>query len=444
MSKRNFILLIIILIIITVAAFWYFDFFKPAVPGETTEGGTNFLSRFNPFGKSSPPPTGGPIPTPTPGSEPPIPTSELKLKKVSSMPVAGFGVFQKERFKEIVATETQITAEGGTPPKKAVAAPPEREFAPALRYVARANGNIYQTFADKIEERRFTSTVMPKIYEAYFGNKGRMVIMRNLKTDDKTIQTFVGTLPEELLGGDTTADNSVVGSFLPENITDLSLSADMTKAFYLFNMNANAGNVIGTTIDLLTNKKVQVFENAFTEWLSFWPNSKMITLTTKPSASVPGYMYALDPNLKTFGRVFGGINGLTTLASPSGKLVLYSDNTLSLYLYHLDTKVSDILGIKTIPEKCVWGAKSDIVYCSVPAGAPTGEYPDQWYQGEISFTDQIWQIDISNGTTRIMLDPGIEPGGETVDGIKLALDEGQNYLFFVNKKTSFLWEFNLR
>src|SRR3989344_3082592 len=103
MSKRNFILLIIILIIITVAAFWYFDFFKPAVPGETTEGGTNFLSRFNPFGKSSPPPTGGPIPTPTPGSEPPIPTSELKLKKVSSMPVAGFGVFQKERFKEIVA-----------------------------------------------------------------------------------------------------------------------------------------------------------------------------------------------------------------------------------------------------------------------------------------------------------------------------------------------------
>ena len=35
-------------------------------------------------------------------------------------------------------------------------------------------------------------------------------------------------------------------------------------------------------------------------------------------------------------------------------------------------------------------------------------------------------------------------GMENIDSIKLALDESENYLFFVNKKDSYLWEFNLK
>jgi hypothetical protein len=34
--------------------------------------------------------------------------------------------------------------------------------------------------------------------------------------------------------------------------------------------------------------------------------------------------------------------------------------------------------------------------------------------------------------------------GEEIDGIKLALDADENYLFFVNKKDSFLWEYSLK
>ena len=88
---------------------------------------------------------------------------------------------------------------------------------PALRYVARATGNIYETFADKIEEQKFSGTVIPQIYEALFGNKGQSVIMRYLKGDGRTIETFVSNLPKELLGADTTVVNEIKGSFLPEN-----------------------------------------------------------------------------------------------------------------------------------------------------------------------------------------------------------------------------------
>jgi len=318
---------------------------------------------------------------------------------------------------------------------------------PALRYVDRATGNIYQTFADKIEEKRFSTTIIPTVYEAIFGNKGESVIMRYLKADARTIVTFVGTLPKELLGGDTTSNNEIKGIFLPEDIKDISLSGDTGSAFYLFESNNNLGDsVIGTTFNLKNNKKVQVFNSPFTEWLSLFPNNKMITLTTKPASGIQGYMYTLDPNNKNynFNRILSNINGLTTLTSPNGKLVLYSNDNLSLSVYHLDTKVSDKLGVKTLSEKCVWNNTSDVIYCGVPKLIDAGLYPDSWYQGEVSFRDQIWKIDIKTGNATILADPAVIPGGEDVDSIKLTLDDGENYLFFVNKKDSFLWELNLK
>ncbi|OGI76089.1 hypothetical protein A3C67_01890 [Candidatus Nomurabacteria bacterium RIFCSPHIGHO2_02_FULL_42_19] len=442
MSKRNFTLLIIVLIIITAIAFWFFYFMKPSAPSDDGEGGINFLSWFNPFGSSTPTPTPEPSPSPTPTEEPETETTISKLKRVSSMPVAGFTVFQKERFKEIPV----VPPVEQEPPllnllKKPI--PPTTEFVPALRYVAKATGNIYQTFADNIDERKFSSTVIPKVHEAYFGNKGNAVIMRYLKTDARTIQTFVGILPKELLGGDTSLENEVVGSFLPDNITDISLSADTLKMFYLFNVGTDADTAIGTTLDFLNNKKAQIFESPFTEWLSSWPNSKIITLTTKPAANVPGQVYAIDLNTKAFSKILGGINGLTTLASPSGNLMLYSDNNLSLSLYNTITKASTPLGLKTLPEKCVWGSGSDVIYCAVPTNALGGGYPDPWYQGEVSFADQLWKINALDGITRMILDPTTVAGGEITDGIKLALDEKQNYLFFINKKNSYLWELKL-
>jgi peptidoglycan hydrolase-like protein with peptidoglycan-binding domain len=515
-----------------VALFFLFLFTRPSTPTPGVDnGGINFGSIFNPFGNgTTKPPTITP-PTNIP-ENPSNPTPEVKLKliKISSMPIAGFTVYQKERLKDVPVV-IPITASGGTPPvavaiptipynfgtitlkngstgeavkeiqrflnntlnlslelngvldtktitiikqwqkdhglvadgvigaktkvlmyssvnqktETIIPTPPPTEFMPSLRYVARADGNIYQTFADKIEERKFSVTVIPKIYEAFFGNKGESVIMRYLKGDGKTIETFVGNLPKELLGGDTTVANEVKGSFLPEDIKDVSLSSDVSSVFYLFTV---GDSMVGTTLNLTTNKKVQIFDSPFTEWLSLWPNSKMITLTTKPASGIPGYMYAMDPsnNLgnKNLTKIIDGVNGLTTLASPNGKLILYSNDNLSLSIYDTDTKVTDPLGVRTLPEKCVWGKTSDVIFCSVPKLINVGQYPDVWYQGEVSFSDQFWKIDIKTGNATMILDPITIAGGEEIDGIKLAMDEGENYLFFVNKKDSFLWELGLK
>ena len=467
MSKRNLILIGVVLVIIVISVFAFLAIYKPTNNTSGGTGGINFLSDLFPFGKSNNTNTGtGTPPVDVSGYIPPTTPENQKelLTKVSSMPVAGYGIFMKERFKEVVVEPTPIppienptvaTPETTnpapttpvntkkTPPKTTPIKPiaPATEFVPALRYVDRGTGNIYQTFADKIDERKFTTTIIPQVYDAYFGDSGNSVVMRYLKEGGNTIESFVGTLPKEILGQDTSSSNEVVGSFLPENITDISLSPNNLSIFYLFDSGDNA---IGVTASSYGDKKNQIFSSSFNEWLSQWPNSRMITLNTKPSYGVPGFMYSIDPSVKKMNKILGDINGLTTLTSPSGKLILYNNNNLSLHIYNTDTDDSVSIGIKTLPEKCVWNKMSTLLYCAVPNYVSGGNYPDVWYQGEISFSDEIWMVNIENGSATKLADPTAFSGGEEIDGIKLSLDEGENYLFFINKKDSYFWELVLK
>ncbi len=432
-----------------------FLYFRPdaTTPDAGDNTGTNFFSQFNPFGTGGQKPKVDTPPVDVSGYTPP-PEGEIQvvnLKKVSSQPIAGFVTYQKERLVapmpiltavETVPSDVETSPQEGSKigtgtPKPT---PPLTEFATTLRYVARETGNIFQTFADKIEERKFLDITIPKVHEAYFGNHGEVVVMRYLGTDEKTIESFAGSLPKEYLGADI-INTKFKGEFQRRNILDMSISPDTTKIFYLFE---NGNGIVGITLNLKDNKKTQIFDSVFTEWSPWWGTEKTITLSTKPSANVPGFAYRLSPAEGMPSKILGNINGLTTRMSPDGKTILYSDNNLSLYTYDIGNGNSTTLGVGTLPEKCVWGKVSDVVYCSVPTSIPFGAYPDAWYQGEVSFSDQLWKIDLKNGNTTLLIDPSTTPGGEEIDGIKLALDENENYLFFVNKKDSFLWEFGLK
>ena len=104
MSKRNFILLIIILVI-AIIIFFGFLYFNQGTTGPGGDNmGTNFISQFNPFKNNKPttPPTTPPVDISDNGSDSTPPTVNVKLKKISSMPIAGFTVFSKERLKEII------------------------------------------------------------------------------------------------------------------------------------------------------------------------------------------------------------------------------------------------------------------------------------------------------------------------------------------------------
>ncbi len=396
--------------LVIIWAFWFFAF-RPAPPAGEEDGG--FFSNLNPFGNSGAPRP--PYTTPSDGT--PTPPGEIpkrKLTKVSSMPVAGYGIFQKERV--------------------------EKEFFPATRYVDRATGNIYQTFLDDIKERRFSGTVIPKVYEAFFANNGESVIMRYLKKDNLTINTFLANLPKENLGEDTLSDKEITGSFLSEGITDLSISPDTAKIFYLIN---SAESVSGIVLNIKDSKKTLVFDSPFTEWLSVWGSGNIVTLTTKASGLIPGYVYSANLSRKTLTKSTGDILGLTSLAGEGENLILTSDSSLSLRIYDTGTKETGALGVQTLAEKCTW-AGAIMVYCAVPKNIPSALYPDSWYQGEVSFDDQIWKINTESKVIELIADLSVLSEGEEIDAIKMSLNPSGDYLLFVNKKDSFLWKLDLK
>ena len=427
----------------------YLDRRDGGMPGGEGEE-VGFFAKWNPFGSGSAPAPGQPGGEEPGSGEETLPENiDLRLMKVSTMPVAGFGLFQKERVVTPPLTPPSEGGEESSPPNiggvpeggGGRATPPKTEFVSAVRYVERAKGLVYQSFADKVKEGKFSSTVIPKVYEAYFGNDARLVAMRYLKSNDETIETFLGTLPEEFAGEEAKDDHEIKGTFLPANTTDVSISGDSKKMFYLFNLGDGA---VGTVLDFTNNKRIQSLETPFTEWLSFFPNNKMILLNTKPAAGIMGYLYKLDLGTKNLTKLLGGINGLTTLSSPSGELILYTDNTLNLYVYNVSTRETKSLNARTLPEKCVWPRTEEHVYCALPIEIPPAPYPDNWYQGEVTFSDDIWKIDISSATKKLSVSPASEIRGEEIDAIKLDLDEKEEYLFFINKKDSYLWRLELK
>jgi hypothetical protein len=170
-------------------------------------------------------------------------------------------------------------------------------------------------------------------------------------------------------------------------------------------------------------------------------------MSTKPSAKIPGYLYFLNSKTGRFSKILGDINGLTTKTNTNATEVLYSDairNTPRLYLYNIKSSESKLLPWNTLPEKCLWG-KTDtkVIYCAVPKSFETGDYPDIWYQGLTSFTDDIWMLNTETMASTLVLDPKKDTSN-TFDIIDMQIDKNDNYLLFTNKIDLTLWSLNLK
>jgi len=306
-----------------------------------------------------------------------------------------------------------------------------------IRYTEKVSGHVYETNIERGNLKRISNTTIPKTQEVIFANNGQETINRYLRDDGVTIESFSMKIPQNVED-----EQDTESTFLPENIGQLITSPDYEKIFYI---RTSSSGSIGTISNPDGSRKNQILESPFNEWLAFWPNLKEIILTTKASSRIPGFAYSLNINNSTFTKILGNINGLTTLMSPDGKFILYnsSDNrNISLYLYNLDNKNHEKIALDTLPEKCVWGVNSENIYCGIPSIVSLGEYPDEWYQGLTSFSDDIWKINTQTGFIDLLSIPeDVEIDG--IDLINPILSEDNKYLIFTNKKDDYLWLLNL-
>ena len=292
---------------------------------------------------------------------------------------------------------------------------------------------------DTIKKERLTNTTIPRVYEALFNEGGDIALLRYLDSDEKTIQTFVARIPETEPG----QEGTLRGEFLPRDIRDLSLSPVKNEVFYMLKTD---DGVAGFVAPLKSPaQRIQIFSFPISEWIAQWTDGKTIILTSKASAFVPGYAYAIPSDGKTgMKKTLGGFPGLTTLFNANGSRALFSSSVqggMALWTSDLKKNSSRSTIFGTLPEKCVWGKDGITIFCGIPASLNPASYPDDWYKGLVSFTDTVWKIDTETGASFALLDPG--DLGSDFDIIKPFLSADERYLFFTNKKDMTLWMLDL-
>ena len=447
MSKRTIIILITIVAVALLGWMYWYLFLKTTSSNTNTTQATGMsLKSFIPFGSSLM------VDITTPSAN----TNETnnnqqkntstnvsnKFQKITNFAVAGAIFFQDTRPLPVVQTpiittptitaplptKTSTTKDKKTTKVVTSTPPPASlfEIVPAIRYVERSTGHVYQRYLDTNVEGEISNSTIPSINEVIFSSGAKNLIYRYLSDDGQTISSFLATL-----GG-------VKGNFLSENIYNLSVSPDGSKFFYISPFSTG---VVGTVQAFGETKKSQIFSSPFTEWIPQWPTNQTIFLTTKASYSELGYIYSLNVSNNTFTKIFGDVQGLTTLVDPSGSMILYSFSTKmgpKLAIFNMKNQSNTYLNINGLAEKCVWTANSLSIYCGMPNSTKVSD-PDSWYQGLDSFNDSIVKINPMTGSYITYDQPN-----ENIDATHLFLDGQEQTLFFINKKDSTLWSLSFK
>ncbi|MHB1118273.1 MAG: hypothetical protein ACYCZ7_01970 [Minisyncoccota bacterium] len=423
MNRKVFIIATIIITVVLTGVGAYFFYFKKTSPMPSPSG-VAFPGEGLPVTSvtGSTPGTeegvGGEVFVP--GSGTPLP----RLYELHELPVAGVGFIEtKDKKGAVLAT--------------------------SARYIERGLGHIYETSLATYTESRIGNETRSRLSEALWGNNGKSVVVRFLDEEGviKTRILNIGVSAASSIQNTAPEASEILATeeiFLPDFIPFMAVAEDSTdKLFYLENGNVSS---TGNVVTFKNTGVTRIFTSSFTEWLPQFPNQKLVTLTTKPSANVPGHLFFVDTKTKSLTKILSNINGLTTLTSRDGASVLYAETkegTPELLVYEIAKKESHSLALQTLPEKCAWSAKNTaIAYCAVPQTLPSAQYPDQWYQGLISFSDTIWRIDTKTSVVEKILTPA-DLRAPALDIVNLVLSSDDAQLLFINKVTGTPWVFQI-
>jgi len=307
-----------------------------------------------------------------------------------------------------------------------------------VRYMDKATGNMYEFNATNNTTKRISNTTLPKISEVFWGYQQNTVFARAIK--DGVLQTFVGSIATSSA---SSTESRLEGSYLSNNIFSFSVSPNKDKTFFLL---PEQGGTTGYLADSKGLQAKTLWKFPSTEWIASWPKNDTIFLNTKASFMSEGYLYAL--NVKTGGMspVLGHIQGLTTLVSPDGTYVLYSqseNNNISSHLLNTKTSQDTALAFTTLPEKCSWITVIKFI-CGVPSTTQNSPLPDSWYMGTTSFNDSLQALDVVvlPGENNNNIDGSFDLkaiAGLDIDVIHPQVSPDGTLLIFENKKDFSLW-----
>lgn len=299
----------------------------------------------------------------------------------------------------------------------------------AVKYIERQSGNVFSYLVQAKTITRTSNKTIPGIESATWLPDASTAFVRYLSGSNfSTINTYA--LPATGSGG----------FFLPQDLAAVAVSPTS-----LLTLASGVNGSIGTLEHLDGTRATSAFTTPLSMLRVSFAGKNRYLAFTKPSATLAGDAFFVD-SAGNFFRIAGPLNGLSALASPSGKWVLVSSTASSgmqMELVNTTTGETLQLPVATIADKCVWAADDSSIYCGVPISPSTNyAYPDDWYQGVVHFSDRIWRIDVAGRYAQLVLDFSKETSG-SLDAQTLAVDPSDTTLVFMNKNDGSLWSYSL-
>lgn len=453
-----FIFLILTVILITFGIFFFLnkeDAEKPNQEGFIFPLGTDNGSGLRRGDTPSGPDTN--IPLTNTGSGPSAQTikgkQELRLRKLYDEPISGGSVSIKKIF---VDREIEVVAEdipNGI--EREVEIITEEKDSYEILFVDRKNGHIIQDLEHEANQKTLTNTTILQVYESLLSKNH--VIMRYLDSFQENIQTFVGSFRnkednlvtkreegEEVQEDDLSEvfqEKPLNGILLPENIDVIVLGPKKDEFLYTIRNN-NQTEVRRTSFTSPSNYQI-VHTSPFRDITISWVEDSYFLLASKPDSRTTGFVERISLENNTVTTIRSGNLGLSISRDPSGEYTILKETTratLALQSSEFGTRQTDIYGL---PEKCIWAnTLPGIAYCAGQSFNPQLPVPEAWYQGNFSYQDSLYKVDVLTGSTSVVLNPSNE-GVESMDIIPLSLSEDDRRILFMDKNTLEPWVLKL-
>lgn len=341
------------------------------------------------------------------------------LIKIWDKPATGQTFITKNTFKETTSTSTVGTTTIATRRT-------ERATTTALLFVDKITGYIYSYSFETRQISQITNTLVPGVYDAYFFNNSKQVLMRYIDREKNTVRTLTATVPEVREGAEPLSLERM--TYLSGNVTSIAVDSKKEKASYLISSRE------GSTIYTLSSRGVSLIASSpFSEWNLTYGGDTLYA-TTKASAYVEG----------TTVRVPGFIpeiserTGLISKPSDSNKILNSMWSSSGLLVYLLTPLGEVVLPIKTIASKCAWEQK-DFLICGVPRVLPRGGegLPDDWFQGRVMFNDDLYLVDTNTGNPTLLYEFTNDDG--LFDITNIVTLSSNNLISFTRKQDDSLW-----
>jgi hypothetical protein len=177
------------------------------------------------------------------------------------------------------------------------------------------------------------------------------------------------------------------------------------------------------------------------------PNSAKSSFWPMPDSFVESSMSIVAIGEKDLEKVGDLKFGADYLWSNDGRSFLRSSilqkGGSELILEVCDIKISDCinLNLPTMAMKCVWAGNNENIYCAVPQNIGADAImPNDYFDNKFYTQDIFWKINIAeNKKEKIAKD---KLNGEW-DAVDLEISPNEDYLFFIDKKTSQLFRIAL-